>query len=144
MPPCFALNDIHSPPFTRLRQAKSGLRIMSAQNGSRIRKAGFCVSLSASGTENVSTDGTFSHQLEYQRQPPCRSSNSYTPYRTPLSLPASTSRRFPFTARWKASRIRSLRDFERMTALFPSTGAVATGSSTPVMRFVKLCSSCAA
>ena len=56
--------------------AQNGSRIRKAGNGSRIRKAGFCVSLSASGTENVSTDGTFSHQLEYQRQPPCRSSNS--------------------------------------------------------------------
>ncbi len=76
-PPCFAPTRI-AGPFARLRAAKSPLN-MSHQNGSRCGNAGVCASSRSSGTEKASRAGTTVCHEAYQRQPPNRSSSSYTP-----------------------------------------------------------------
>ena len=64
-------------PLALHRAAKSPSN-MPHQNGSRIAKAGVCVSSSA-GSTHVLRFGITLWNLAYQRQPPYFSSSSYTP-----------------------------------------------------------------
>ncbi len=76
VPPYFASFERHERLFTRRRAANAPFWSTSHQNGSRIAKAGTCMSSSVSGTAKRSRRGTFSHHDAYQRQPPKRSSSS--------------------------------------------------------------------